>query len=197
LLKIRLDKFVWCVRLCKTRSQGTELISKGQIKLNSQTTKPSKEVKFKETILAKPLKNELEIVNNFLKFNDDSYLFKQNEFVRLFPKEYQKDLQVIASYLYIKKAGVELGVVKGKDMIPSHELAMSSIDISHLPYFDLNKEQSLQYLGKKEVNIDINSKGWALVKFEGVILGRIKALQNRINNYYPIEWRILKENLNK
>ena len=154
-------------------------------------------IKFKETVLSKPLKNELEIVKNFLKLNDDSYLFKHNEFIRFFPKEYQTELQIIASYLYIKKAGVELGVVKGKDLIPSHELAMSFIDISHLPYFDLNKEQSLQYLGKKEVNIDINSKGWALVKFEGVVLGWIKALQNRINNYYPIEWRILKENLNK
>jgi ribosome-associated heat shock protein Hsp15 len=50
LLKIRLDKFVWCVRLCKTRSQGTELISKGQIKLNAQTIKPSKEVKLKDVI---------------------------------------------------------------------------------------------------------------------------------------------------
>ena len=50
MLKIRLDKFVWCVRLCKTRSQGTELISKGQIKLNSQTTKPSKEVKIQDLI---------------------------------------------------------------------------------------------------------------------------------------------------
>ncbi len=153
--------------------------------------------KFKETILSKPLKNELEIVNNFLKLNDDSYLFKQNEFIRFFPKEYQIELQIIASYLYIKKAGIELGIVKGKDLIPSHELAMSFIDINHLPYFDLNKEQALQYLGKKEVNIDINSKGWALVKFDGVVLGWIKALQNRINNYYPIEWRILKDNLNK
>ena len=50
MLKIRLDKFVWCVRLCKTRSQGTEFISKGQIKLNSQITKPSKEVKLKDLI---------------------------------------------------------------------------------------------------------------------------------------------------
>jgi len=50
LLKIRLDKFVWCVRLCKTRSQGTELISKGQIKLNTKTTKPSKEVKLQDVI---------------------------------------------------------------------------------------------------------------------------------------------------
>jgi NOL1/NOP2/sun family putative RNA methylase len=153
--------------------------------------------KFKETILQKPLKNELEIVNNFLNLNNDSYLFKQNEFVRLFPKEYQQELQIIASYLYIKKAGIELGVVKGKDLIPSHELTMSSIDMSHLPYFDLNKEQALQYLGKKEVNIDTNSKGWVLVKFEGIALGWIKVLQNRINNYYPIEWRILKDNFNK
>lgn len=50
MLKVRLDKFVWCVRLCKTRSQGTELISKGQIKLNAQTIKPSKEVKLKDVI---------------------------------------------------------------------------------------------------------------------------------------------------
>ena len=50
MLKIRFDKYVWCVRLCKRRSQGTELISKGQIKLNSQTTKPSKEVKLKDVI---------------------------------------------------------------------------------------------------------------------------------------------------
>ena len=50
MLKIRFDKYVWCVRLCKTRSQGIELISKGQIKLNSQTTKPSKEVKLKDVI---------------------------------------------------------------------------------------------------------------------------------------------------
>jgi ribosome-associated heat shock protein Hsp15 len=50
LLKIRLDKFVWCVRLCKTRSQGTELISKGQIKLNTQTIKPSKELRIQDII---------------------------------------------------------------------------------------------------------------------------------------------------
>ena len=50
MLKIRFDKYVWCVRLCKTRSQGSELISKGKIKLNSQTTKPSKEVKLKDVI---------------------------------------------------------------------------------------------------------------------------------------------------
>ena len=41
---IRIDKYVWAVRLCKTRSQATELIQKNKIKLNAQEIKPSREV---------------------------------------------------------------------------------------------------------------------------------------------------------
>lgn len=41
----RLDKFVWSVRLAKTRSKATEAVSKGKVKVNDQVAKPSKEVK--------------------------------------------------------------------------------------------------------------------------------------------------------
>ena len=49
-MRIRLDKYVWCVRLCKTRSQATEIIGKGHIKINSQTIKPSKELRIQDII---------------------------------------------------------------------------------------------------------------------------------------------------
>lgn len=146
----------------------------------------------KETNLTKPQKNELEILTNFFNNNLDSFLFKQNEFIRAFSLKFQKELQIIASYLYIKKAGVELGVVKGKDFIPSHELALRSLNLSHINSVEINLEQALQYLGKKEVIIDTKFQGWGLVKYNNVALGWIKALPNRINNYYPTEWRILK-----
>lgn len=49
-MKVRFDKFVWCVRLAKTRSQATELISKGKIKLNQQQIKAAREVKENDII---------------------------------------------------------------------------------------------------------------------------------------------------
>ncbi len=49
-MALRLDKYVWCVRLAKTRSQASELITKGKIKLNDSTVKPSREPKVGDTI---------------------------------------------------------------------------------------------------------------------------------------------------
>jgi len=42
---LRLDKYVWSVRLAKTRSQASEEIAKGRIKLNNIQVKPSREPK--------------------------------------------------------------------------------------------------------------------------------------------------------
>ena len=44
-MSVRIDKYVWCVRLAKTRSQASEQVSKGKIKLNKSNTKSAKEVK--------------------------------------------------------------------------------------------------------------------------------------------------------
>ena len=49
-MKIRLDKYLWAVRLSKTRSQATDLISKGKELLNDAVIKPAREVKVGETI---------------------------------------------------------------------------------------------------------------------------------------------------
>lgn len=47
---MRVDKFLWCVRLSKTRSLATELVSKGKVKIKGEGVKPSREVKIGDLV---------------------------------------------------------------------------------------------------------------------------------------------------
>lgn len=49
-MSLRVDKFVWFVRLAKTRSVAAEEVSKGRVKLNGESVKPSKEVKVGDVV---------------------------------------------------------------------------------------------------------------------------------------------------
>jgi NOL1/NOP2/fmu family ribosome biogenesis protein len=56
----------------------------------------------------------------------------------------------------------------------------------------LSTSEALQFL-KKE-NLEINApKGWLLATYQGLGLGWMKGLGNRINNYLPKDWRIRME----
>jgi len=41
---MRVDKYLWCVRLFKTRNIATNACKKGHVKINDQVVKPSREV---------------------------------------------------------------------------------------------------------------------------------------------------------
>ncbi len=137
-------------------------------------------------------KQELEQLRSFIPLPQTYSVFKQNEVLRAIKETWLTALKQLAKHLYIKKAGVELGTIKGKDFIPSHELAVSMLPLQSLAAVELSKEAALQYLKRKEFVTDA-PKGWTLVKYCGLSLGWIKVLPNRINNYYPQEWRILKD----
>jgi ribosome-associated heat shock protein Hsp15 len=47
---MRIDKYIWFVRLSKTRSQATDLVSKSKVRLNGTIVKPSREVKLGDKI---------------------------------------------------------------------------------------------------------------------------------------------------
>lgn len=139
-----------------------------------------------------PNKQELAQLQSFISLPENYIVFKQNDALRTIKEIWLTSLKNLAKHLYIKKAGVELGIIKGKDFIPSHELAVSLLPLQNIAAIELQKEDALQYLKRKDFVADA-PKGWTLVKHCGLPLGWIKVLPNRINNYYPQEWRILKD----
>ena len=147
--------------------------------------------KSKEAVLEKLTKKMQEQVAEVLPANDTIATFLQSGMIKAIPAVFESSILQLASQLYIKKAGVSVGELKGKDFIPAHEYALSYLPLDIFNKVDLDKEQALSYLRRAEFNCS-GEKGWNLMRYNGLGLGWAKILPNRTNNYYPQEWRILK-----
>ncbi|MDE5870885.1 MAG: rRNA cytosine-C5-methyltransferase, partial [Muribaculaceae bacterium] len=91
----------------------------------------------------------------------------------------------------IMSAGVEIAEIKGKDLIPAHQLAMSKIMAKPFPEVKLSKEDALLFLSKEAISLPSETpKGYVTATYQGHPLGFLKNLGNRSNNLYPAEWRI-------
>lgn len=55
---MRIDKYLWCVRYYKTRSQATQACKKGHISVNGDKVKPSREVYPTDEIIVR--KNQID-----------------------------------------------------------------------------------------------------------------------------------------
>ena len=61
---------------------------------------------------------------------------------------------------------------------------------------DADLQTALTFLRKEEISAPPIATDWILVSYQGIGVGWCKNIGNRLNNYYPKEWRI-KMDLNK
>ncbi len=91
------------------------------------------------------------------------------------------------------QSGVALGQMKGTDMVPSADLALS-IFLDHcgrnFPRADLDRADALRFLHRDTITLKDVPKGFVLVCFEGYPLGFVKNLGIRCNNLHPQNRRI-------
>jgi 16S rRNA C967 or C1407 C5-methylase (RsmB/RsmF family)/NOL1/NOP2/fmu family ribosome biogenesis protein len=125
--------------------------------------------------------------------NNDLALIEKNEEWYGIHATHKKDYELFQSVLRIKKTGTALGKIAGKDIIPDHELALSIHLSGDVKKVATDKETALLFLKKEEVLKDNPVKGWQLLTYEGLGLGWGKWLPNRMNNYFPKNWRIRME----
>ena len=137
-------------------------------------------------------KDETAAIEPFVKSQEELFYFRQGENIIAVPARWKNEMAILQKHLYLRKAGITLGELKGRDMVPNHELALSLLNSKSTTQIPLSFQQAIQYLQKKDVALGNLPRGWALATYRGVNLGWVKVLPNRINNYYPVEWRILK-----
>jgi NOL1/NOP2/fmu family ribosome biogenesis protein len=142
--------------------------------------------------LEKLSRSQAEELRPWIEEGKELFFFRHEEFVRALPVPLAEDLSYLQTFCYLKKAGVLLGQPGVKEFIPEHELAMSVVAGRQIQSLELSREEAIEYLRKEEIHPEQKGRGWSLVRYQGQNLGWIKILPNRINNYYPKEWRILK-----
>ena len=152
----------------------------------------SSNYKSRKNYLNKVSNKDAAIVLNYI--NDDDWLiFNHKENIRVINNNWKDDISILQENMHIRKAGINLGEIMQHELIPHHELALSTIIKNTVQKAELTKEEALQYLRKREINPGNKYKGWALSTYKNYPLGWLKFLHNRVNNYYPINWRILKD----
>ena len=102
------------------------------------------------------------------------------------------DIRILDNTLSAKGLGLGMGEFKGNDFIPSHALALSTALSSSITRLELAENEALVFLKKENLSVD-TPLGWVLVTYQGLGLGWVKGLGNRVNNYLPKDWRIRME----
>ena len=117
---------------------------------------------------------------------------EDKEVFRAFPTAHADLYQLAKSTLKVVSAGVELASMKGKNLQPSHSLAMSNrLNTTAFPTLDVEKQQAIAYLRTEALQLPPDTpRGYVLLTYQGHPLGFVKNIGNRANNLYPSEWRI-------
>lgn len=97
----------------------------------------------------------------------------------------------LAGAVKIVSAGIRAGVFKGKDFVPDPALALSSaFDRTSYPVADIDRGAALKFLARESFFIGNMPKGYVVICHDGLPLGFVKNIGNRMNNLHPPGRRI-------
>jgi 16S rRNA C967 or C1407 C5-methylase (RsmB/RsmF family)/NOL1/NOP2/fmu family ribosome biogenesis protein len=130
-------------------------------------------------------------------FTEDRIVRIDNEILKL-PLS-RGEYEFLSRNLRIVSAGTRICSVMKKDYIPSPGLALSvGLKKEAFPMVSLNYGEAISFLCRERFLTGKVPKGWSLAGYNGVPLGFAKNIGTRINNYYPVGWRIrMKEPLTR
>jgi 16S rRNA C967 or C1407 C5-methylase (RsmB/RsmF family)/NOL1/NOP2/fmu family ribosome biogenesis protein len=143
-------------------------------------------------VYEKLTKDEESAVKQFIKGQNFELINHEGEVIG-FREEISWQIKTLLSALKIKKMPLHVGQLKGKDFVPHAYSAYFTFLNQKITKIDVDLETALKYLRKQNFIPEEETKGFTLLTYKNFGIGWMKNLGNRVNNYYPAEWRILKE----
>ena len=139
-------------------------------------------------------KKEKALVQEWLLEPENYEWLQYGEVISALPANLFEAADEVYQNLHVIYAGTEVAEVKGKKLKPMHALALSQhLNSDVFTSINLDLEQALRYLRKEDISLNSSGNDWVLLKYKDTPLGFAKQIGNRVNNYYPKEWRIRME----
>ena len=107
--QIRLDKYLWCIRLFKTRSQSAEACDKGKVKYNGDAAKASKHVSINDEYEVKTEAKRWRIKVTGLLHNRVQYTEAIKYYLDITPAEEIERIQFQAASFHTGKRPSKIG----------------------------------------------------------------------------------------
>jgi 16S rRNA C967 or C1407 C5-methylase (RsmB/RsmF family)/NOL1/NOP2/fmu family ribosome biogenesis protein len=137
-----------------------------------------------------PTKAQLAGFSSWVMEPDQKLFLLHDQTVRMFAAGRRPELQAALNNLNVIIAGTAVLEIMKNKFVPDHALALSTgINRDAFRTIDVDEETAVRYLRKDPITLE-GETGFALVGFQGLGLGWVNVLQNRINNLYPSSWRI-------
>lgn len=154
---------------------------------------PTSHYKNLKKILLPLDKSQLTTLKSWIKADQlNSCLIHPNGDVYHYNELLGSEINFILQNLKVVYSGIKCGNLNKSLFIPDHALALSDIVYDDIPRKELNIEDAQNYLRRKLDFVVSDSTGWHLATYKKLPLGWFKNLGNRINNYYPMEYRLRK-----
>lgn len=139
-------------------------------------------------------KEAMDPASSWLKQPEDYAWVMRGTSLLVLPKALEELSETLCASLRVWQAGLLVGDLKGRDLLPLHSLAMSrALRPDAFPRVEVDQRQAVAYLRRETLALpDGLPRGYLLLTWQGVPLGFVKNIGSRANNLYPQEWRIRK-----
>lgn len=157
----------------------------------------SKKAKLPKT-LTSPSKEELGILNSILNLEGAKNILCFMDTYHWFPEGFHENISLLISKkVRIIHFGHPLGKLIKNKFIPDPCFHYHPDLWDNFPSINIDQEQAVKFLKKEDIQLaDEAENGWNMLVFNRKTIGLVKVINQRINNYYPKEWRIINPQIN-